>query len=96
VRELALMSRQGQHQPLDAVMAAHRVWPKRKPLINKALKRSPASHWEALLRRAGHLDQVIKGQALGNAWDELLQLSLAVAGLGLPASVGENQQVNMG
>jgi hypothetical protein len=28
------------------------------------------------------VDRVIKGQAAGNAWDELLQLALSMAGAG--------------
>ncbi len=63
----------------DQVMRSHRVWDKRKPLIKQGLRRSPRQWWY-LLHRAGQIDRMIKGQAAGNVWDELLQLGLMMAG----------------
>jgi len=65
---------------VDQVMTQMRVWQKRKPLIKKALMRTGPRKWQALLCNAAHADQVIKGQATGNVWDELLQLCLSLAG----------------
>ncbi len=57
------------------------VWQKRLPLVSAALKRQDAKAWQRLLRRAARADRVIKGAEAGNAWDELLQLALAIAGV---------------
>ena len=64
----------------DQVMRNQRVWDKRKPLIKQGLRRSPRQWWY-LLYRAGQVDRMIKGQATGNVWDELLQLGLMMAGI---------------
>ncbi len=64
----------------DQVMRNQRVWEKRKPLIKQGLRRSPRQWWY-LLWRAGQIDLMIKGQATGNVWDELLQLGLMMAGI---------------
>jgi len=70
----------GGGQTLDQVVAAHRVWKSRQPLVKQGLKRLPAVGWCRLLAHAGTIDRMIKGALPGNAWDELLQLSLALAG----------------
>jgi DNA polymerase-3 subunit delta len=67
-----------------AALARHRVWDKRKPLVQAALRRLPARGWRALLAECARLDAVIKGQASGNPWDELLHLSLCFSGKALP------------
>lgn len=64
----------------DQVMRNQRVWDKRKPLIKQGLRRAPRQWWY-LLYRAGQIDRMIKGQATGNVWDELLQLGLMMAGI---------------
>ena len=64
----------------DQVMRSQRVWDKRKPLIKQGLRRPPRQWWY-LLYRAGQIDRMIKGQATGNVWDELLQLGLMMAGI---------------
>lgn len=63
------------------VLASHRVWEKRKPVIGRALQRVPAHQWRDWLQRCAGIDRVIKGRATGSSWDELLQLSLDLAGL---------------
>lgn len=68
---------------LDQVMAQAKVWPKRKNLIGAALKRHPAAVWRRLLIKAGQVDRIIKGMQAGNLWDELLQLTLLLAGVRL-------------
>ena len=66
---------------LEQVLARHRVWDKRKPLVGRALQRHDRGRWQQLLRRAAAVERLAKGRAPGNVWDELLQLSLAVAGI---------------
>ena len=72
---------------LARVLAARRVWEKRKPLISDVLQRIPGAQWWILLQRCAFVDRVIKARAPGSAWDELLQLVLRLAGVSsLPVS----------
>jgi len=71
---------------VDGVLA--RVWGKRKGPVKAALQRHNRARWQQMLRRAARLDRVIKGAAPGNAWDELLQLTLLMAGVQLFRAVG--------
>ncbi len=82
IRALTGMARELQDGvALARVLASRRVWDKRKPLISGALKRIRGRQWWALLQRCAYLDRVIKGRAPGSAWDELLQLTLRLAGV---------------
>ena len=65
-------------QPPQRVLAG--IWERRRPLVQTALKRRKAQGWQRLLRRAQTADLVMKGRAPGRAWDELLQLTTALAG----------------
>lgn len=65
---------------LPAVLAKYRVWANRKNLVGQALRRLPAARCRSLLRQCARLDRVCKGQAAGNPWDELLQLTMQLAG----------------
>ena len=88
IRSLESMSRAVQGgKPLRRVLAERRVWEKRKPLISSVLQRIHGQQWWALLQRCALLDRVIKGRAPGSAWDELLQLTMWLAGVSpLPVS----------
>lgn len=55
-------------EPLEQVMASHRVWDKRKPLVRAALQRHNLRRWQGILWRAGEIDRMIKGLAAGTAW----------------------------
>jgi DNA polymerase-3 subunit delta len=68
---------------IDQAMTQTRVWQRRKSLTKKALMRHGPKRWQAFVCAAAHADKVLKGQAPGNVWDELLQLCLAVAGSGV-------------
>lgn len=81
VRGLAAMAWQvASGEGAERVLARHRVWERRKPLIRSALKRIPLPRWHALVRSCGHTERVVKGAERGNPWDELLQLGLQLAG----------------
>ena len=67
--------------PLASQLARLRVWDSRKNLVGKAAQRLKPAVLQAMLVRASRLDRVIKGKATGNVWDELLQLSLMLAGM---------------
>jgi DNA polymerase-3 subunit delta len=82
IRSLADMAGQLQAgKAMDAVLA--RAWGKRKGPVRAGLQRHNQARWQQMLRRAARLDRVIKGAAAGNAWDELLQLTLLMAGVQL-------------
>jgi DNA polymerase-3 subunit delta len=82
VRALALIAaEQAAGTPLDTLLQQQRVWDKRKPLYQAALKRHNLRRWRALLRRAARLDRICKGAEPGTPWDELLQFSLLMAGV---------------
>jgi DNA polymerase-3 subunit delta len=89
VRQLAAMARLvAAGQAVPKVLAQYRVWQNRKAVVGRALQRLARRDGDAarLLRRCALVDRVIKGQAAGNEWDELLQLLLQLAGLkGVPA-----------
>jgi DNA polymerase-3 subunit delta len=81
IRSLALMSTSlSQGMAVEAVLARHRVWEKKKPLMKSALKRHSRARWYGLLRKCAQIDRIIKGAAVGKPWDELLQLGLWLAG----------------
>ncbi|MGH8320629.1 MAG: DNA polymerase III subunit delta [Gammaproteobacteria bacterium] len=69
--------------PMQRVLA--RVWEKRRPAIQKALNRHRPQDWQGLLSHLARADRILKGQAPGRPWDELLNLSESLAGLRLPA-----------
>ncbi|KAF0192375.1 MAG: DNA polymerase III subunit delta [Gammaproteobacteria bacterium] len=65
---------------LDQSLAKAGVWEKRRPLVKQALARHDMARWRRLLQDVATIDRVVKGAAVGNAWDELLQLALNIAG----------------
>ncbi|MDN3517322.1 DNA polymerase III subunit delta [Aquisalimonas lutea] len=64
----------------EDVLRRNGVFGPRKAQIQRAAGRGGTRRWQALLARCARVDRVIKGVAPGRAWDELLQLSIAVAG----------------
>ncbi|MCV6638640.1 DNA polymerase III subunit delta [Candidatus Albibeggiatoa sp. nov. NOAA] len=68
-------------QPAEQVLRKHRVWDSRKSLIKNAVKRHPVTKWYRFLKQTAKIDQIIKGMAAGNVWDELLKLAVQVAGV---------------
>lgn len=81
LRQLAAMAAElGKGQSLDGVLSRYRVWANRKAVVGAALQRLPAAVSTRLLRQCAAIDRVCKGRAAGNAWDELLQLILQLAG----------------
>lgn len=84
IRSLAAMSRDiATGTSAAQVLAAHRVWEKRKPVVGIALQRFRSPQWWSLLQRCARVDRIIKGRTAGNSWDELLQLVLRLAGFNL-------------
>ena len=64
----------------DRVLANHRVWEKRKPLVKRGLQRLPLKCWQQLLQQCGQTDRVIKGRAQGDPWQYLIAIASQMAG----------------
>ena len=84
-REIRLLSElafeTGAGLALEAALTRHTVREKRKPLLRRALQRLPVKACRGLLRDCARVDRLLKGVGDGsNAWDELLDLSLRLAG----------------
>ncbi len=67
-------------EAVNRVMERSRVWQSRQAVVGAALRRHRPAVWQDLLSHCARIDRVIKGQLQGNAWDELIQLSLQLAG----------------
>jgi DNA polymerase-3 subunit delta len=82
LRQLAVMARVlAGGQTIPQVLARFKVWESRDTAFTRALQRLSGAACNRLLRRCALIDRVIKGQATGNAWDELLQLTLWLTGV---------------
>ncbi|MDE2346625.1 MAG: DNA polymerase III subunit delta, partial [Gammaproteobacteria bacterium] len=81
---------------IERGIPAHRVlagvWEKRRAIVQKALERHERAEWRRLLCLSAHSERVIKGQAAGRPWDELLNLSVKLAGLKPPGSGHSNSR----
>ena len=81
VRLLQGLSRAIQlREPLSAWFRSRGVWQKRQPLMQKAASRFSEAIWTRLQQRILRVEKIAKGGESGNCWDELLQLSLLLAG----------------
>lgn len=65
---------------VDRALHTARVWDRRKPLLRDTVSRIRAPRAARLLKRAAYTERVVKGAEYGNAWDELLGLTLSFAG----------------
>ncbi|ALP52034.1 DNA polymerase III subunit delta [Candidatus Tenderia electrophaga] len=72
----------------EQVLAKHRVWEKRKPLVRAGLKRHSLAQWQDMLERCAEIDAMIKRGRAGNVWDEFLALSVCLGGAELFRRVG--------
>ncbi len=66
-------------RPLDQLLKEARVWGARQSLMRNALQRGNARQATAALQHAARIDQMIKGLASGDVWDEFRRLALSVA-----------------
>lgn len=66
---------------LGAVLSQNKVWEKRKPLVTRALQRLNDTLCRRLISDCARIDKVLKGIEPGNAWDDLLTLSLRISGI---------------
>ena len=70
-------------EDLEQIFSQYRIWDKRKTVLSAALQRHGLKRWQAFLLIAGRIDRICKGLAAGKPWDELLQLTLRIAGVAL-------------
>ncbi len=80
-----------QGENLEALLRFDKVWSRRQGLVERALRRHRRRDWWRMLRQAAVLDRIAKGQAPGNAWDELLQLALTIAGIRPPVEQSDEE-----
>ena len=79
---------QGQNR--SALFKQNRIWSKREPAANAALRRLPSRAWYQLLEQAAHLDQTVKGQRyteVGNVWYQIEQLCCGLCGVELASAI---------
>ncbi len=80
-RMLAQMAAQlAQGEQEARVFGAYNVWPRRRPLVKRAIKRAGPEWWLAVVRRAARADRILKGRLGGDIWQELQCLVMALSG----------------
>ncbi|MCU7814113.1 MAG: DNA polymerase III subunit delta [Candidatus Thiodiazotropha sp. (ex Rostrolucina anterorostrata)] len=83
IRSLAEMASAVEHgASVEQVMAAHRVWEKRKSILRKALGQR-AEYWYRLLSECADADRAIKGLSNTDPWLIMQNLAGGMAGLSL-------------
>jgi DNA polymerase-3 subunit delta len=65
--------------PVAAALRNVRVWGKRQAALERAVRRMKPDELEQHLSSLARLDALSKGIGLGNPWDDLAALALAVA-----------------
>ncbi|MCG7871424.1 MAG: DNA polymerase III subunit delta [Candidatus Thiodiazotropha lotti] len=82
IRTLAEMANElEQGRNSNQVMAAYRVWDKRKPVVSKALSRGSANAWRKLLIQCSDVDRMIKGLNSEDPWLALKNVAQGVSGM---------------
>jgi len=66
---------------VDEACKNEQVFAKRLPLVKLALGRLSPETLAKLLKKTARLDQILKGVIPGNIWQELQQITLALAGI---------------
>lgn len=68
-----------QGQPAAAAFRANRVWEKRQPLVQSALRRMSDTALESALLDAAKIDRQAKGLDSGDPWQSMLRLGLTMS-----------------
>jgi DNA polymerase-3 subunit delta len=88
LRDLAMMAGELSSGSLDSALKKGRVWPKRKNLVSRCLSDHGRKDFFELLSRTADIDAMVKGFHQGNPWDELISITLQLAGTrGVPGQV---------
>lgn len=82
IRLLETIATEAEHGiGISRALDGHRLWEARKRSLTAALRRHPAKNFQHMLRQLAKADRVIKGAAVGDAWDELTRIGLGLAGV---------------
>ena len=80
--QLAYAKQQG--QALESLFPRFKIWqPAKKNSVSKAISRHSVAKWQNLVQQTTILDRTLKGMAIGNVWEQLLFLTMQVAGVSL-------------
>ncbi len=88
--EIKQLTAQGEQ--LDSLLAKHRIWDKRKPLVRSALHRLSLEELASLVQLCGIIDQAIKGLNHHSPWQQLTTLVCTLAGYPLVHDSGIMQK----
>jgi DNA polymerase-3 subunit delta len=91
---LGMTAAMAQGDSVGAVLGRYHVWQARKQIVGAALKRLSSADCMAMIRQCAEIDRVCKGRAAGNEWDELLQLTLRLAGKDILPETPELEQAS--
>ncbi len=85
IRALETMAMaKAQGQSVQEVLSKGRVWDKRKQAVSRCLEHHGVNSLRSLQLKAGKIDRVIKGIEPGDAWREITNLLLGLAGVTMP------------
>jgi DNA polymerase-3 subunit delta len=72
-----------------SLFGSYKIWESRRPLVDAALRRLGLTEIQEFLSRCAAIDLVGKGLAQGDVWEDLLGLSLSIAGINpfFPAAI---------
>jgi DNA polymerase-3 subunit delta len=74
-----LKSAMRQGQNMQSALKANRIWDKRQPLVQAALRRVSDAIMESTLLDAARIDRQAKGLEGGDPWNDMLRLSLKLS-----------------
>lgn len=93
LNQIALAQSQG--KSFDQAAQSAGVWQNRQPLMQAALRRLKPAQLQQLLRKANGIDRAIKGMRAAEPWDELLELTLNLAGVQSLSSANERLNLKL-
>lgn len=79
LRQLAGFAFKARETGLASALQQARVWPQKRTLMERAMKRHQPGDWDQMLVKSAHIDRQIKGRAAGNPWRETERLLLDMA-----------------
>lgn len=80
VRQLLQMKQHAATSTIEDAVRQYRIWPKRQPLVGKALRRLDLDELRELFVALSQLDRQAKGQWPGDPWQHLSDLNLKLCG----------------
>ena len=68
-------------QNIESIFTAYRIWDQKKRVLNALLKRHKSKTLQQLLIYCASIDKTLKSSRKDQAWDQLLNLLMAIAGI---------------